>query len=146
MVVQSAMAGQGIAPGWSHIVAHAIDAGILQVACQNSLVSSDSYKLYARRGSKDRAEVRQVATWITQEMKLLEPHKSSSCFRRSADQPPLTGPIRMLMHDSSFGQSLPFLGYFTVTFNPSRRHRLSIRLSLSCSHRIDRRIYVKPHL
>ncbi len=48
MVVQLAMADQGLALGWSRIVAHAIDVGILQVACQNSLVSGDSYKLHAR--------------------------------------------------------------------------------------------------
>jgi hypothetical protein len=36
------------------------------------------------------------------------------------------------MQDPSFNHSRPFFGCFIGTFSPSRRHRRSIRLSLTC--------------
>jgi LysR family glycine cleavage system transcriptional activator len=69
VVVQSALAGQGIALGWSHIVDHAMQNGLLQLASKACFDSNSWYKLYARETSKSRTEVRLVAEWLIQGLK-----------------------------------------------------------------------------
>jgi DNA-binding transcriptional LysR family regulator len=69
VVVQAALAGQGVALGWSQVTSHAFETGLLQPACREYLVTGDSYKLFAVKGSMDRADVRTVANWLAQEMR-----------------------------------------------------------------------------
>jgi DNA-binding transcriptional LysR family regulator len=69
VVVQSALAGQGIALGWSHIVDHAMQNGLLQLASKAGFDSNSWYKLYSRETSKVRPEVRLVADWLIRGLK-----------------------------------------------------------------------------
>jgi LysR family glycine cleavage system transcriptional activator len=69
VVVQSALAGQGIALGWSHIVEHAMQNGLMQLASKACFDRNNWYKLYSSETSMVRTEVRLVADWLIQGLK-----------------------------------------------------------------------------
>ncbi len=83
LVVQAALAGQGLALGWLGLIDPLLDSGALVRAHAATLESARGYWLLAP-GAGARAEVAAVAAWIAEEA----PPRGSPVAPRSAAGPP----------------------------------------------------------
>jgi DNA-binding transcriptional LysR family regulator len=77
VVVQAAMNGEGVAPGWITVVSRALRQGTLVPACETRIRTGRSYHLVASRARPVRDVTMAICEWLTgqmrQEMAALEP-------------------------------------------------------------------------
>ncbi len=66
VLLQAALAGQGLALGWRHIVEDSIEAGRLKIASEQSIITGDSYNLFVATdpGQQVRGVVKSVVDWF----------------------------------------------------------------------------------
>jgi DNA-binding transcriptional LysR family regulator len=77
VVVQAAMNGEGIAPGWISVVSRALRQGTLVPACDTRIRTGRSYDLVASRARAVRGVTLAICDWLTgqmrQDMEILAP-------------------------------------------------------------------------
>lgn len=64
LVVRAALAGQGIALGWHHIVRHLVDDGLLARVGTLEVVTDEPFVVLSRPSSTDRPAVRVLRDWL----------------------------------------------------------------------------------
>jgi DNA-binding transcriptional LysR family regulator len=69
VVVQAAMNGEGIAPGWISVVSRALRQGTLVPAGDTRIRTGRSYDLVASRGRAIRGVTRAICDWLTAQMR-----------------------------------------------------------------------------
>jgi DNA-binding transcriptional LysR family regulator len=74
VVVQAAMNGEGIAPGWITVVSRALRQGTLVPACAARIRTGRSYHLVAARARPVRAVTMAICDWLTAQMRLEMEH------------------------------------------------------------------------
>jgi DNA-binding transcriptional LysR family regulator len=68
VVVQAAMNGEGIAPGWITVVSRALRQGTLVPACETRIRTGRSYDLVASRARPVREVTLAISAWLTEQM------------------------------------------------------------------------------
>jgi DNA-binding transcriptional LysR family regulator len=69
VVVQAAMNGEGIAPGWITVVSRALRQGTLVPACATRIRTGRSYHLVASRARPVREVTLAISAWLTGQMR-----------------------------------------------------------------------------
>jgi DNA-binding transcriptional LysR family regulator len=69
VVVQAAMNGEGIAPGWITVVSRALRQGTLVPACATRIATGRSYHLVASRTRPVREVTLAICDWLTAQMR-----------------------------------------------------------------------------
>jgi LysR family glycine cleavage system transcriptional activator len=69
VVVQAAMNGEGIAPGWITVVSRALCQGMLVPVCETRIRTGHSYHLVASRGRPVRQVTLAICDWLTGRMR-----------------------------------------------------------------------------
>jgi DNA-binding transcriptional LysR family regulator len=68
VVVQAAMNGEGVAPGWITVVSHALRRGTLVPACETRIRTGRSYHLVASRARPVREVTLAIREWLSGQM------------------------------------------------------------------------------
>jgi DNA-binding transcriptional LysR family regulator len=69
VVLQAAMNGEGIAPGWLTVVSHALRQGTLVPACPTRIRTGRSYHLVASRSRPVRDVTLSICDWLVEQMR-----------------------------------------------------------------------------
>jgi DNA-binding transcriptional LysR family regulator len=72
VVLHAALAGQGIALGWHHVLQYAIQHGLLIYAGSHTYVSGDFYQLVCNKNCPNDKEVKQVSEWLINEFSVFK--------------------------------------------------------------------------
>ncbi len=67
VVIHAALAGQGVALGWHHVLQYAIQHGLLIYAGSHTYVSGDFYQLVCNKNCLNNKEIKLVSEWLIDE-------------------------------------------------------------------------------